>query len=135
MKVFVDASLTVYLNISMPGNEAEIVENFYRKLLWEEIYTDILALDEAIYISKRKYGVAVEDVLELIDRAVLPHVEILQLGAAEYAKAKLYMLRYGLGPSDTTHLAVIDSNGVEAIATEDVDFDRTHIERVWPTKE
>ena len=131
MKVFIDASLIVYLNIRLPEAMARLVEDFYRKLLTEELYTDVLALDEAIYVSTRRYRVSLRDSLELVDRAVLPYVEILPLGASEYVKAKRYMVEYGLKPSDAIHLAAIDNGGVQAIVTEDRDFDRTHVRRIW----
>lgn len=131
MRIFIDASLIVYLNIPLPSDEAEAINAFYHKLLYEELYTDILALDEAIYVSKRKYGVSLKDTFKLIDKAILPYVKVLPLGVTEYAKAKGYMLRYNLKPSDAIHLAAIDNNGIQAIATEDTDFDRTHIKRIW----
>ncbi len=131
MRVFVDASLIVYLNVKLSREEAEKVERFWLKLLREELYTDVLALDEAIYVSKRKYGVDVESTLELIDRVVLPYVDVLPLGLEEYLKAKEHMVRYRLKPSDALHLAVMDNNGLQVIATEDKDFDRTHVKRIW----
>ncbi len=134
MKVFVDASLIVYLNIPLPRSEAEIIEGFYSELLHEELFTDILALDEAVYVSRKKYSVSVKDTLNFIDKAILPYTEILPLGVVEYVRAKKYMLKYRLEPSDAIHLAVIDNNGVQVIATEDRDFDRTHVKRTWPMK-
>ncbi len=131
MKVFVDASLIVYLNARLPRDEAEKVERFWLRLLREELYTDVLVLDEAIYVSKRKYGIDVESTLKLLDRAILPYVDVLPLGLEEYLKAKEYMVRYRLKPSDALHLAVMDSNGLQVIATEDKDFDRTHVKRIW----
>jgi len=65
----------------MPVEEAELVERFWLELLREhELYTNVLALDEAIYVSQRKYGVPFADTLELVDRAVLPYVEVLPWG-------------------------------------------------------
>ncbi|MEM2370633.1 MAG: PIN domain-containing protein [Candidatus Bathyarchaeia archaeon] len=34
-------------------------------------------------------------------------------------------------PSDAIHLATIESNRIDAIATEDKDFDVVGIERLW----
>jgi len=81
-------------------------------------------LDEAIYMSKKKYGVLVGDTLELIDRAILPYVDVLPLTVGEY------LLKYILNPSDALHLAVMDNFKIQAIATEDKDFDRTHAKRI-----
>ena len=59
-KVFVDASLIVYLNIPLSKEDSEIIDSFYHKLLGKRLYTDILALDEALYVSKKKYRVPYE---------------------------------------------------------------------------
>ncbi len=131
MKVFLDASLLIYLNIPLKEAEAKLIESFYRSLLDEELYTDVLVLDEVIYVSERKYKVKVGETLEFIDRAVLPYVEVLPLTLEEYLRAKKHILEYGLPPSDALHLAVMDSNGIGVIATEDADFDKTHVKRLW----
>ena len=131
MKIFVDASLIIYLNIRLLEREARAIEDFYRNLLGEELYTDVLVLDEAIYVSKKKYGILVGDTLELIDRAILPYVDVLPLTVGEYLKAREYLLKYNLNPSDALHLAVMDNFKIQAIATEDKDFDRTHAKRIW----
>ena len=131
MRVFVDASLIIYLNVRLPDEEARKIEDFWLKLLEESLYTDVLVLDEAIYVSKRKYGVPVEETLELIDKAILPYVEILPLSLEEYIKAREYIVKYKLKPSDALHLAVMDNNGIPVIATEDKDFEHTHVKKLW----
>jgi len=131
LKVFVDASLIIYLNVRLPDGEARKIEDFWLKLLEESLYTDVLVLDEAIYVSKRKYGVPVEETLELIDKAILPYVEILPLSLEEYIKAREYIVKYKLKPSDALHLAVMDNNGIPVIATEDKDFEHTHVKKLW----
>ena len=132
MKVLVDASLLVYLNVRMPEQEAKLVEDFWLNLLRNhELYTDVLALDEAIYVSRRKYGVGYEETLKLIDKAVLPYVEVIPLGGVEYVRAKEFMLKYGLTPSDALHVATVIVNELQAIASEDRDFDRVGIKRLW----
>lgn len=131
-KVFVDASLIVYLNIPLSKEDSEIIDSFYHKLLGKRLYTDILALDEALYVSKKKYRVPYEVTVELIERVLLPYVEILTLGSAEYSLAIKHIEKYGLKPSDAIHLATLDLNGIHIIATEDADFDKTHVERLWP---
>jgi len=131
LRVFVDASLIIYLNVRLPDGEARKIEDFWLKLLEESLYTDVLVLDEAIYVSKRKYGVPVEETLELIDKAILPYVEILPLSLEEYIKAREYIVKYKLKPSDALHLAVMDNNGIPVIATEDKDFEHTHVKKLW----
>ncbi len=63
--------------------------------------------------------------------AVLPYVEVIRLGSAEYLRAKEFMLKYGLIPSDALHAATVVVNGLQAIASEDRDFDKVDIKRLW----
>lgn len=89
IKVFVDSSLLVYLNVRMPGAEAKLVKDFWLDLLLNYLlYTSVLVLDEMIYVSRKKYGVSFADTLDFIDRAVLPYVDILPIGVSEYLKAR-----------------------------------------------
>jgi len=129
MKIFLDASFLVYLNIDIP--EAEKIDNLFKSLLKEELYTDVLVMDEVIYISKRKYGIPYEETVRFLDDLILPIVEILPIGLEEYLKAKENILKYNLKPSDAIHLAVIENNGLQAIVTEDKDFHRVPIKVIW----
>ncbi len=132
MKVFVDSSLLVYLNVKMPYSEAKLVEEFWLELMLKHsLYTNILVLDELIYVSKKKYGVRSEETIEFIDKAVLPYVDVISIGLSEYIGAKKLMKEYGLNPSDSIHLATIEGYGLQAIATEDEDFDKVEIKRIW----
>jgi len=132
MKVLVDSNLLVYLNVPMPEEQARLVEAFWRSLLEEHsLYANLLVLDEVVYISRRKYGVGLEDTLEFLDRAVLPFVEVLPLGADLYPLFKLYAASFNLKPSDAIHAATVRRYGLDAIASEDADFDRAGIRRLW----
>ncbi len=132
MKVFVDASLLIYLNVKMPDHEAKIIEDFWLELLSNHsLYTNVLVLDEVIYISWRKYSIPFEETIEFIDRAVLPYVDLIPIGSIEYLKAREIMIKQRLKPSDAIHLATIIVHGLNAIASEDEDFDRTGIKRIW----
>jgi len=73
MRVLVDASLFVYLNVPMPDEQATA-----RRLALEEpllteheVFTNLLVLDEVVYVSRRKYGVDEKETLEFVDRAIL----------------------------------------------------------------
>jgi len=129
MKIFLDASFLVYLNVDIV--EAEKIDDLFESLLKEDLYTDVLVLDEVIYISKRKYGIPYEETIRFIDDIILPIVEILPIGLEEYLKAKENILKYNLKPSDAIHLAVIENNGLQAIVTEDKDFQRVPIKVIW----
>ena len=123
MKIFLDASFLVYLNIDVA--EAEKIDELFKSLLKGDLYTDVLVLDEVIYISKRKYGVPYDETIKLLDDVILP------IRIDEYLKARENILKYNLKPSDTIHLAVIENNGIQAIVTEDKDFQRVPIKVIW----
>ena len=132
MKVFVDSCLLVYLNVKMPEAEAKLVEDFWLDLLLNHLlYTNVLVLDEVIYISRKKYGVSFADIVDFIDKAVLPYVDVLPIGVEEYLRAKTVMTKYGLKPSDSIHVATIENYGLQAVASEDQDFDKVGIKRLW----
>ena len=122
----------IYLNVRMPDDEAKIVEEFWERLLRiHELFVNLLVLDEVIYVSRRKYDVPFPDTLEFIDKAVLPHVEMLSLGLEAYLETRKYMVKYGLKPSDSIHAATVEVFGLQAIASEDRDFDKISIKRLW----
>jgi predicted nucleic acid-binding protein len=132
MRIFVDASLLIYLNVPMPEEQAQLIDSFWKDLLSEhEAFTNLLVLDEVIYVSERKYNVEREETLEFIDRIVLPHVELLSVGAELYPFFKLYMVRYSLKPSDALHAATVKRYRLDAIVSEDRDFDKAGIKRIW----
>ncbi len=136
MKIFVDASLIIYLNVGLPDEEAELIDSFWLNLVSNNtLYTNVLVFDEAIYVSKKKYDVDYSDTIELIDKAIIPYVNILPLDVDEYVKAKELMKKYKLKPSDALHVATIINNGLQAIATEDQDFDKIGIKRIWVNTE
>jgi len=133
LRVFVDANLIIYLNIPLPADDASIIEEFWLDLVKRHnLYTDVLVLDEVIYISKRKYRVPARETLEFIDRAVLPYVDLLPLRMEEYLEAKRLIREYPIAPSDALHAAVVRTNNLDAVVSEDRDFDKIGIKRIWP---
>ena len=96
-----------------------------------EVFTNLLVLDEVVYVSRRKYGVDEKETLEFVDQAILPHVELLPIGADLYQFFKLYVVEFGLRPSNALHAATIRKYGLDAIASEDRDFDEAGIKRIW----
>lgn len=124
--MFVDANVLVYLNLGV-----EEVARFFEKLLTESrLYTNVLVLDEVLYVSWRRYGVKFEDTMRFLDDVVLPYVKVLNVGWEEYVKAKGYVGI--LKPSDALHVAVMLNNGIKTVVSEDRDFDRVgDVRRVW----
>ncbi len=131
MDVFVDSNLLVYLNANLPDEEAEALEEFLAYLLRShDLYTNQLAVREFSYISAQ-YGLSLVGIHEIVGRIVLPFIEELPLDRDVFALARLYMLRYGLRASDSVHAATIDLYGLQAVASDDEDFDRSGIRRIW----
>ncbi|MEM2377461.1 MAG: PIN domain-containing protein, partial [Candidatus Korarchaeum sp.] len=126
-----DANVLIYLNVGISGRIGDL------KLFWKslvenhKLYTNLIVLDEVIYVLKRKYAVEPSSTLKFIDKMVLPQVKVIDVGLREYLEARKYILEYGMKPSDAIHLATIESNRIDAIATEDKDFDVVGIERLW----
>ncbi|MEM3870032.1 MAG: type II toxin-antitoxin system VapC family toxin [Candidatus Korarchaeum sp.] len=125
MKVFIDATVLIYLNVGISGRIGDL-KQFWKSLVENhKLYTNLIVLDEVIYVLKRKYAVE-PSTLKFIDKMVLP--QVIDVGLREYLEARKYILEYGMKPSDAIHLATIESNRIDAIATEDKDFDVVGIE-------
>lgn len=133
MKVFVDANLLIYLNTLRDPGKRRIYENFYLEILSRhKAYTDALVLNEVIYISARRYRAPYRVSMEFIDSIVLPFVEILPLGEAEYRRAAEIIEKYQVKPSDALHVAAMALHNVSGIASEDREFDRIDgLTRIW----
>ena len=133
MKAFLDTPLLVYLNTVADDERRTIYENFYLDLLSRyKLYTDVLVLDELIYVSKRKYNVPYAVTIEFVESVVLPYVTVLELGEEEYREAAELITRYNLKPSDALHLAAAKLNGISIVISEDRELERIpDIKRVW----
>ncbi|RLE91004.1 MAG: PIN domain nuclease, partial [Thermoprotei archaeon] len=84
MKAFIDANLLIYLNTV----KNKVVRAGYERLYFDalrsyKLVTDVLVLDETIFVSWKKYNVPYKVTLSFIEGAVLPYVEILPLGEEE----------------------------------------------------
>ncbi|RLE99858.1 MAG: PIN domain nuclease [Thermoprotei archaeon] len=133
MKVFIDANLLIYLNTVTELVSRVAYEDFYLRLLTRyKAYTDVLVLDELIYVSRRRYGVPYDLTLEFIESIVKPYVAILPVGEEEFDEAARVIREYGLKPSDAIHVGAMRTNGIELIASEDRDFEKVGgLKRVW----
>lgn len=133
MKVFIDAPLLIYLNTMADSRERIPYENFYIEILTRyKAYTDIIVLDEVIYISWRKYRVPYRVSIEFIRSNVLPYVSILSLGEDEFEHAAKTMLEHELKPSAALHIAAMANNGIHLIASEDKEYDKIPaVKRLW----
>ncbi|MCD6469265.1 type II toxin-antitoxin system VapC family toxin [Candidatus Bathyarchaeota archaeon] len=133
MSAFVDANLLIYLNASLDSETREILEAFYIDVIAEhQTYTDILVLDELLYISKHKYGVPYRLTVEFIESLVEPYVTLIPLNNITYECLKKTVVQYGLKPSDAIHLCAMKARGINLIVSEDREFDKIQgIKRIW----
>ena len=136
MKAFIDAPLLIYLNTLSEPVKRALYENFYMNVLTQyKVYTDVLVLDEVIYVSKKRYGIPYSTTIEFIQSTVIPFITILELGEEEYHKAAEIMREYNIKPSDALHLgAAMDNNNISLIISEDREYDKIpSIKRLWVT--
>ncbi len=135
MKAFIDSNLLVYLNTISDIKERIPYEEFYISTISKyKTYTDALVLDELIYISKKKYGIPYNLTLEFIDSIVKPYVAIVSIGEEEFEKAKEYITKYGLKPSNALHLGAMETNSISVLVSEDKEFEKVpEVRRLWST--
>jgi hypothetical protein len=89
-------------------------------------------IDEALYISNRKYGFSYADTAQMMETQVLPFVEVLPIGLADYRRMTELLPRGGIRPSDALHLSSMLLNDIPMLISEDSGFDKfKEIERVW----
>jgi predicted nucleic acid-binding protein len=117
----------------MVDDERRLIEELFRRLLEEQLFTGMLVVDEVLYIS-RKYGVSYETTLDFLKNTVLPYAEVLPVEEEDLKPVEKYLLKYGLKPSDAIHLATMEKAGISNIVSEDREFDRVKgIKRIWVT--
>ncbi|UXD21283.1 twitching motility protein PilT [Ignicoccus pacificus DSM 13166] len=120
MRIFIDTNLFVYVLLGSDEHERcyeELVSDY-------SLVTDVLVLDELVWVSKRKYSVPYSISLDFIDNLILPFVNVLQLGEGSWKRARDLMLKYNLKPSDALHVGLMMEEGIEIIVSEDKEFDK-----------
>ena len=131
---FIDANLLIYLNCIKDRNARKPYETLYYQVLNSySVVTDVLVLDELIWISKKKYNVPYNITLDFIRNAVLPYVDILPINSMIIDEFfKILINKYNLKPSDAIHIAVMTLHGISIIVSEDDDFDKINgLRRIW----
>ena len=132
MRLFIDTNLFVYLNSNIDDDLARRLDAFYADLVRDnEVYTNVIVLDELIHVSRRKYGVSYPETISFIEDVILPAVKVLPITFNDYLTAKEILLRYNLRPPDALHIATIQNNGLQAIVSEDEEFDSLPLKRLW----
>jgi len=130
LKAFLDSSFLVYLN-TMTSDGRKSLDELFRNLLQEQLYINMLIVDEVLYIS-RKQGLPYSVTLNFLRAIILPYAEIAPIEEEDLKPAEKYLLNYSLKPSDAIHLATMEKVGASHIVTEDEDFDKVkEVKRIW----
>ena len=130
-KLFLDANLVIYLN-TLTGEERPTIDRFFKALLKERLFTNMLVLDETLYVSRRRYAVPYAMTMDFLRRAFLPYTEIIPIAEEDLQATERYLTEYEVKPSDAIHLATMDKLGIASIVSEDEELDAVKgIKRVW----
>jgi len=131
LRAFLDSSFLIYLN-TLRAEERGEIDRLFASLLKEELFTNLLVLDELLYVSRHRYGLPYEVTLDFFRKVALPCTEILPVEGRDVRIMEKYLTKYNLKPSDAIHLATMEKAGVTNIVTEDKEFDRIPgIRRIW----
>ncbi|MEM2915526.1 MAG: type II toxin-antitoxin system VapC family toxin [Candidatus Bathyarchaeia archaeon] len=134
MKLFLDASFLIYLN-SSTHDDRKALDSLFHELLSKDLYTNLLVIDETLYISKTKYGVPYNITLNFFKKIMLPYVEVIPIDESDIEAMEKYLIKYDIKPSDAIHLATMEKKSIAHIVSEDEEFDRIkEIHRIWLSK-
>ena len=130
-KLFLDANLAIYLN-TMTGEERSTIDRFFKSLLREHLFTNMLVLDKTLHVSRRRYAVPYAMTMSFLRRAFLPYTEIIPIAEEDLQATEKYLTKYDVKPSDAIHLATMDKVGIASIVSEDEMLDAVKgIRRIW----
>jgi predicted nucleic acid-binding protein len=130
-KLFLDANLAIYLN-TVTGEERPTLDQFFKSLLREHLFTNMLVLDEALHVSRRRYAVPYAMTMRFLRRAFLPYTEIIPIAEEDLQATERYLTKYDVKPSAAIHLATMDKVGITSIVSEDEELDSVKgVKRIW----
>jgi hypothetical protein len=133
-KLFLDANLVIYLN-TMTGDERATIDQFFKDLLRDRLFINLLVLDEVLYISRSRYRVPYAVTMNFLRRTLLPYTEIIPIAEEDLKATERYLIEYDIKPSDAIHLATMDKAGITSIISEDKELDKVKgINRIWLEK-
>ena len=128
--VFIDTNFFIYLNTPVKNLDS-FIDYYEKELTSNRTFTNLIVLDELIYISKKKYGIPNNVTLEFIDSMILPFTSILPLEESDYLIMK-ETLKYCPKPSDALIVASMKRASITDLLSEDSDFDKVPaISRRW----
>lgn len=128
--VFIDTNLFIYLNT--PSADFDRYAAFYEdEIMDNHAFTNVIVIDELLYVSKKKYNIPYTTTIEFIDSTVIPCVDILNVDLRTYTTMK-EVLKYCSKPSDALIAATMKNSSVGIILSEDGGFDRIpFVQRKW----
>ena len=134
-RIFLDANYIIYLRYAEDDKIYEYCVELLRKLDEYEPITNIIVIDEVVWILGKKYGIDKVEIFDFLDR-IVEFLTIIALDEADYKRLKELMLNYGLKPSDALHVSTMSKTKTSYIITEDGEFDSVEwIKRIWLGKE
>ncbi|MFQ6085021.1 MAG: type II toxin-antitoxin system VapC family toxin [Candidatus Bathyarchaeia archaeon] len=136
-KFFLDSCYLIYLRYAKKDRVAEYTWNLLHRAVKEgtELITNMVVVDEVVWILTTKYRVKLEEVFELLD-STLPLVDVIQLDYVDYDAMKRIMKEHRLRPSDALHISSMKKAGTRCIVSEDEEFDQVPwIKRIWVGRE
>ncbi|KAF5432923.1 hypothetical protein C5S36_07610 [Candidatus Methanophagaceae archaeon] len=134
-KIFLDANYIIYLRYAEDDKIYEYCLELLKKVDEYEPITNIIVIDEVVWILWNKYGIDKSEIFEFIDR-IVEFLTIIPLDDEDYKRLKELMFNYGLKPSDALHVSTMSKAKTSYIITEDGEFDSVEwIKRIWWGKE
>jgi len=134
-KIFLDANYIIYLRYAEDDKIYEYCLELLKKVDEYEPITNIIVINEVVWILWNKYGIDKSKIFEFIDR-IVEFLTIIPLDEEDYKRLKELMLNYGLKPSDALHVSTMSKAKTSYIITEDGEFDSVEwIKRIWLGKE
>jgi len=131
MRIFLDTCYLIYLMYAQEDDIHRYCIDLLKKLDEHEPITNMLVLNEATWILKKKYKIPTSDIFEFLDK-ISEFVTIVPIDQEDYSRMKKFVMHYGMKPSDALHVSTMIKAKTDCIITEDRDFDKIRwIRRVW----
>lgn len=130
-RIFLDANYIIYLRYAEDDKIYEYCVGLLKKLDEYEPITNIVVIDEVVWILWKKYSIDKVEIFDFLDR-IVEFLTIIALDEADYKRLKELMLNYGLKPSDALHVSTMSKTKTSYMVSEDGEFDSVEwLKRIW----
>jgi len=130
-RIFLDANYIIYLRYAEDDKIYEYCVELLRKLDEYESLTNMVVIDEVVWILWKRYRIDKAEIFEFLDR-IIEFLTIIALDEEDYKRMQELMLNYGLKPSDALHVSTMSKTKTSYIISEDGEFDSVEwIKRIW----